>query len=672
MPESWLSDRRGRSERWRPSNDIAVSYSRFSATGQKEISVERQIEACEDYVASTGRTMRCNYADRAKSGTGMVGRTALHDLLDAASRGEFGILVIENVDRLARNLSILATVYKKLQALGIEMHQPGRGKLNLTDIAVQGMMGDEGRRIMMERMQFSRDRMARDGLWPSGMAYGYDKVPGRPGHRIVNERQAEVIRHIYELRLEGLNGRQIAFVLNAQGTSGREWTESAVLEVLRNPRYNGVQVYKQTEVTRDPDTERTKISLRPREEWIVADVPHLRIVDADTWDRVQAMAAARRKVDAIKPGHPHEYLLSRKVKCQVCGKNMGVASAPGGPRFVCSSFRSKRVCKSKVSFRIVPLERLVVSLIGEHLLRPGCTEAYVDAYNAEVQRVEKDNDVARAELQRRVRDASRRLDATFDDALMLGFTPDRMAGLRGKLDAEMRRAEADLANLPRRPAVIGLDQRRMTHLRDSLEIMRRSAPIRPVDEESLRLMAAFGELVERVDVVVLGRGMFDASVKLKLGSLTSGVNKQLKGIVLKGSYRWKGKAYSVSERRDADVEHLAAGRYALTDEEWNAVSGYIPPRALKTLDGSKVHGKTVVEALVFQVMAKVPWSGVPMLFGDTKTINAAARKLVYHGVWDKIIAELNRRDPERYAVLLSAKFGRSAKSLRSYGKKAYR
>lgn len=276
----------------RPSTpkDLAVNYAR----GADVASVERQVSACQDYVASKGMTLLANYVDQPARGSTVAGRPALSRLMEAAARREFGTLVVADPDRLCRDLMHLEALFSRLSALGVEVHQPGRGRLGITDFVVRGFMAEEGRRMMRERTRHGLRHSAREGRIPGRTCYGYRTVAGRPGRPSVVRSRADVVREAFRMRAQGMGCAGIAAALNRAGTSGPKWTSGAIGRMLRNPLYDGILVHGRSAVVCDPFTGMRGLTPTSPKTWVVTQVERLRIVDHDTWLAVQASFLRRR------------------------------------------------------------------------------------------------------------------------------------------------------------------------------------------------------------------------------------------------------------------------------------------------------------------------------------------------------------------------------------------
>ena len=282
--------RTGRRNRIAPPMDVAVSYTR-SCDGR---AVERQAAACEAYLDATGLTLGATYCD-VSGGTTDAGRDGLAAMMAAARRGEFGVLVIEDVDRLSRDPVFLALILRAFVALGVEVHSVSNGVLHglkavfrgLMGLAMRGLMGDEMREVHGRRIAFVLHAMARRGLSPTPPCHGYANVPGEPGRLVVDPDQAVVVKQAFGMRLAGMTLGGIAASLGGQASSRRVWTQASIGRLLRNPLYRGELIYGRRTRYRDPMSGRMVSVPAPPSAWTVTPVEQLRIVDDATWDAVQ-------------------------------------------------------------------------------------------------------------------------------------------------------------------------------------------------------------------------------------------------------------------------------------------------------------------------------------------------------------------------------------------------
>src|SRR5215210_2643360 len=83
-------------------------------------------------------------------------------------------------------------------------------------------------------------------------------------------------------------------------------------------------------------------------------------------------------------------------------------------------------------------------------------------------------------------------------------------------------------------------------------------------------------------------------------------------------------------------------REILTDEQWNRIRPLLPPQRPKTGRPAKDH-RTVVEAILWIDRTGAPWCDLPEEFGPWQSIATRFYRWVEAGVWDHVLAELQRQ-----------------------------
>jgi DNA invertase Pin-like site-specific DNA recombinase len=144
----------------------AVVYLRVSTSNQ---SVENQRHDLERVAAARGWNIVAQFRDDGISGAkSRSNRPALDALLKAAVRGEFDVIAVWALDRLARNLQHLVEIVNELQSLGIDLyvHQQAidtstpAGRLAFQ---IFGALSEYERTLVGERVKAGIERARRNG-----------------------------------------------------------------------------------------------------------------------------------------------------------------------------------------------------------------------------------------------------------------------------------------------------------------------------------------------------------------------------------------------------------------------------------------------------------------------------------------------------------------------------
>jgi site-specific DNA recombinase len=334
----------------------AAIYARVS-TGRQERdqTIDSQLTALRQWATAQGHQLRPEhvFTDEGYSGA-RLDRPGLDRLRDAAREGEFDVAAVLSPDRLARKYAYQVLLLEELRKAGCEVvfvHRPvSDDPHDQLLLQIQGAVAEYERAVLGERFRRGKLQKARAGQWTAGKApYGYRYIPksdGVPGHLVVDEAEAEVVRMLYRWLIgEQMTVRQILKRL-ADGPwrprSGRRlWSNCTIHRILSDPVYTGTGYHNRYafEVPRRPRThgprsgERTCRRPRPREEWIAVPVPA--IIDELTHQQAAAQLA-RNSVLSFRNNTRHDYLLRCLLTCRTCGLAMfGVTThdASGEPRW---------------------------------------------------------------------------------------------------------------------------------------------------------------------------------------------------------------------------------------------------------------------------------------------------------------------------------------------------
>ena len=81
-------------------------------------------------------------------------------------------------------------------------------------------------------------------------------------------------------------------------------------------------------------------------------------------------------------------------------------------------------------------------------------------------------------------------------------------------------------------------------------------------------------------------------------------------------------------------------RHELTDEEWALLEPLLPPR--RTRGTHYRDHRAVLNGLLYWLHTGVPWRDLPERYGPWQTVYARFRRWTREGLWDRILAVLQR------------------------------
>ena len=239
---------------------------------------------------------------------------ALRDLLDAAARSRYDLLVVYDHDRLR---DLLGLVYAALSDYGVQLYSlaqpiqpvepglydPDDSDTNLLLIGLSDIRSKAEIKRMRRKYRLGmRKRVEVHGL-PVQIPYGYRKPPGQVYNRqAVPEPVPEIaphLLHIKDLFLAGRSIRQLSDYLTAQRLPpprSATWHPNTVRDILRNPFYAGIVRFEVSKVVHDRRKNRTIRDRKPAPDKIVTGVgKHVPLWDAATLRALLAEFDRRRK-----------------------------------------------------------------------------------------------------------------------------------------------------------------------------------------------------------------------------------------------------------------------------------------------------------------------------------------------------------------------------------------
>lgn len=302
-----------------------AAYCRVSTDKTDQInSLEAQKNFFTEYTEKNGHNLVRLYADEGISGTKTKNRREFLRLMKDAKQGLFEMVVVKDISRFARNTVDLLQNIRTLKALGIEttfltsnMTVLGQSEFVLT---IFGALAQEESANTSKRVKFGKKMNAEKGRVPN-FVYGYDKTIGDYFNLYINEKEAQVIRQIYNWYLnEGYGAAKISNMLNEKGIRTKrncKWSQNAICRILTNELYTGKIINGKQEVTDFLTGARAE---KDESEWIVKERPDLQIIEPEQYEKAQNILRERNQSFHLKrERQSNKYLFSTIIKCKECG-----------------------------------------------------------------------------------------------------------------------------------------------------------------------------------------------------------------------------------------------------------------------------------------------------------------------------------------------------------------
>jgi site-specific DNA recombinase len=364
-------------------------YARVSTDEQREgQNIDSQIAELERFSRDKGWPIVETYKDDGWSG-GVMERPELDRLRDDAQKGVFEAVLINDVDRLARDVAHLGVIKRDLEKKGIrvifrKLPSDASPTYNLM-VNILGSFAEFEREMIADRTRRGRRHKVevRKQYLGGNTAYGYrytpkDRLLGTEGILDVNPTEAAVVAQMFGwIDEEGLSARRVVRRLNEMRVPPKLgaplWAKSSVLRILRSEIYAGVWHYNKFQgcepkhpspIQRYRKHGKGSLRKRPKNEWLPLVLPDaLRIVPRDRWERVQQRLD--RNITFSPRNEKHSYLLKGLVRCGACG-----ARYVGDPCHGKFYYRCLARCKGMPSVTERLLDDAVMAAVREAVVKP--------------------------------------------------------------------------------------------------------------------------------------------------------------------------------------------------------------------------------------------------------------------------------------------------------------
>ena len=386
----------------------AALYARYSTDKQRDESIEDQFRECERVAQANGFEIVARYEDKGISG-GTAERPGYQQLLAAARRKEFIVIVAEDISRLWRNRAEFGPRSAELEDLRVNMvtavgDDTRRDGWGLT-VQIKQAMAEHARREASYRTRRGLEGKAIKGEAVGGRAYAYVPASDSASGQVeIDEAQASVVRRIFEMYADGNSPRVIANRLNADGllSPGASWHRTSIAEhskrrgkwvasaihgdpkrgygILNNQKYIGRIVWGHLQWVRGASNSNKRTAVKAdASALVVTDAQHLRIVSDELWAKVKERQRSQALGTRSKAGKPATSLLSGLLVCGECGSRF-VARNQSSYQCASRAYGGASACANGILVKRDLAEASVIDFISRELLSDEAVEIAKRAY----------------------------------------------------------------------------------------------------------------------------------------------------------------------------------------------------------------------------------------------------------------------------------------------------
>ncbi len=290
------------------------------------------------------------------SGESIANRPEMQKLLDDVADGLYSGVVCVEIERLSRGnqldqveiLDVFKNSNTKIYTLN-KIYDLSKEEIDEEYFEFALFMSRREYKTITRRMQRGRLQATKEGYYiGNNLPYGFDKVKQDKGFVLVpNEKEAEIVRFIFNEYVAGVGCHTIANKLNNQGIKtkrGYYWMNNRIKEVIRNKQYIGL-------------IHSSKLNI-----WV--DGKHDGIVDPAIFEQAQAIDAV--KAPKVRKNNMIKNPFAGLIICGTCG---GVMQRRPNYRHHIDYITCYRrpECTNNKSYRVEILESMVLEELKEAL-----------------------------------------------------------------------------------------------------------------------------------------------------------------------------------------------------------------------------------------------------------------------------------------------------------------
>ena len=353
-----------------------AAYARVSTNNEEQLtSYEAQVDYYTKYIQGRADWEFIKiYTDEGISGTNTKHRDGFNEMIADALAGKIDLIITKSVSRFARNTVDSLITVRRLKEKGIEVYfekeniytLDSKGELLIT---IMSSLAQEESRSISENVTWGKRKFFADGkiYLPYKNFLGYEK--GEDGLPKIVPDEAEIIRFIYSMFLEGKTTYAIASILTENGIpTPRQktvWKPSTIESILTNEKYKGSALLQKT-FTVDFLTKKMKVNEGEVPQYYIED-SHEAIIDPSEFALVQAEMARRKGLRATYSGNS---IFASRIVCGDCGSYYGAKTWHSNSKYRKTIYRCFNKYEDKENKCGTP-----------HLTEEDIKEAFIAAFN---------------------------------------------------------------------------------------------------------------------------------------------------------------------------------------------------------------------------------------------------------------------------------------------------
>jgi site-specific DNA recombinase len=298
------------------------AYVRVSTDSNEQMhSFKTQLAHYQDLITSNDNWEFIDlYADEGLSGRSLDNRDELKRLMEDCRGSKIDRILVKSISRLARNTKESLEVIRELKALGVSIYfeKENVDTAKATDeflLTLYSQIAQEESVSHSKNMKRSyKTRMEQGKFITQKAPFGYDL---KDGTLVINEKEAELVRHIFNSYINGVSKQTLADELTAKRIKttydNTSWSVFNIDYIIKNEKYIG-DALTQKKYTTDAIPSKNVRNHGEKPRYYLKN-SHEPIIDRVTYDKAQRLNNLNVSPVCVGEHNP----LNRKIYCDKCG-----------------------------------------------------------------------------------------------------------------------------------------------------------------------------------------------------------------------------------------------------------------------------------------------------------------------------------------------------------------
>jgi len=281
------------------------------------------------------------YFDDQVSGRKASLRHGFTRLLRHCEEGKIDLILVKSVSRFSRNAMELVEIVDRLKELKVTVYFETENiettNLNSTYLLKTYAAFAQGEiEELSAIIEWGHEKQFAKGIPLIGTLYGYNRIRENGKRKIqINEEEAEVVREIFKMFLDGKSYTEISNILTERRLRtkfGKDiWRSENIKLILMNISYTGNYIARKE--MKDLFTYKYRDSQGIRDQYFIEN-SHPAIIDMDTFNAAKKIIEDRG-TKKYKISQRCDSSLTSRVFCGNCNRSFWVIDRPPKPRRQC-------------------------------------------------------------------------------------------------------------------------------------------------------------------------------------------------------------------------------------------------------------------------------------------------------------------------------------------------